>query len=81
MDAYLKTQHVGQKVEIFLCHYAMRVWNKSHWNVPHLYGHSHGNLPSQGLSFDIGVDCHNYFPVSMKRVLLKFQEMYHEQID
>jgi calcineurin-like phosphoesterase family protein len=24
-----------------LCHYAMRVWNKSHFNAWQLYGHSH----------------------------------------
>jgi calcineurin-like phosphoesterase family protein len=28
-----------------LCHYAMRVWPKSHHGAWHLYGHSHGSLP------------------------------------
>jgi calcineurin-like phosphoesterase family protein len=44
--------------EIVLCHYAMRVWNKSHHGVWHLYGHSHNSLPdiSTSLSFDVGVD-------------------------
>jgi calcineurin-like phosphoesterase family protein len=29
---------------ITLCHYAMRVWNKSHFDSWLLYGHSHGTL-------------------------------------
>ena len=30
---------------VVLCHYAMRVWDRSHYGSWHLYGHSHGNLP------------------------------------
>jgi len=29
---------------ITLCHYAMRVWPRSHYNSFHLFGHSHGRL-------------------------------------
>ena len=56
--------------EIVLMHYAMRVWNKSHHGSWHLYGHSHGTLPDDGksLSFDVGVDCHNYHPISFEKV-------------
>lgn len=55
---------------IVLCHYAMRVWNKSHHGQFHLYGHSHGSLPDDpnSLSFDCGVDCHNYMPISFPQV-------------
>ena len=58
----------GQK--IFLSHYAHRVWNKSHHGVWHLYGHSHGTLPDDpnSMSFDCGVDCHNYAPLSFEEV-------------
>lgn len=43
---------------IVLCHYAMRVWNRSHHGAWHLYGHSHNKLPAaQGsCSMDVGVD-------------------------
>lgn len=43
---------------IILCHYALRVWNKSHHGSWHLYGHSHGTLPDDpnSLSTDVGVD-------------------------
>ncbi len=55
---------------IILCHYAMRTWNKSHYKSWHLYGHSHGSLPDDPalLSFDVGVDCHNYTPISLEQV-------------
>lgn len=39
---------------IVMCHYALRVWEKSHHGSYHLYGHSHGSLPGVGRSFDIG---------------------------
>jgi calcineurin-like phosphoesterase family protein len=55
---------------IVLNHYAMRVWNRSHYGAWHLYGHSHGNLPDDPkmLSIDVGVDCHNYTPISYAQV-------------
>lgn len=58
----------GQR--IVLCHYAMRRWNASHYGTWHLYGHSHGQLPDDphSLSIDVGVDCHNFTPVSFERV-------------
>ena len=60
---------------IVLCHYALRVWDRSHYGAWHLYGHSHGNLPSQGLSFDIGVDCHGFRPLSLEEVAVKVQAL------
>ena len=55
---------------IVLCHCAFRVWNKSHHGSWHLYGHSHGSLADDpnALSLDVGVDCHDYAPISYARV-------------
>lgn len=55
---------------ITLCHYALRTWNRSHRGAYSLYGHSHGSLPDDpnALSFDCGVDTHNFFPYSWKEV-------------
>ena len=53
---------------IVLSHFAMRVWDKSHFNAWHLYGHSHNTLPSSGKSFDVGVDAWNYYPISFEQV-------------
>ena len=44
---------------VVMCHYAMRVWPRSHFGAYLLYAHSHGNLPPFGKSIDVGVDtCH-----------------------
>ena len=55
---------------IVLCHYAFRVWNRSYKGSWHLYGHSHGGLEDDpdNLSFDVGVDCHNFLPLSYEQV-------------
>lgn len=55
---------------VVLCHYAMRVWNKSHWGSYHLYGHSHGSLEdlSSSRSMDCGMDCNNLFPFSAEKI-------------
>ena len=66
----LKTIDVeGQS--IVLCHFPMRTWDKSHHGSYHLFGHVHGRLPPYGLSFDVGVDAWNYFPVSFEQVKKK----------
>ncbi len=60
----------GQK--IVLCHYAMKVWNKSHQGTWHLYGHSHHSLPDDpnSKSFDVGINGkgYDYTPLSFKQV-------------
>ncbi len=56
--------------DIVLCHYAMRVWQGSHRNSWQCYGHSHGTLADNptALSCDVGVDCHNYCPISFEQL-------------
>jgi calcineurin-like phosphoesterase family protein len=56
--------------EIALLHYAMRVWDRSHYGSWHVYGHSHGNLPDDpnSRSIDVGIDCHNYKPIAFERL-------------
>ncbi len=53
---------------IVLCHYCLRVWNKSHFDSWHLFGHSHGSLPALGKSLDVGVDAHDFSPWSWEEV-------------
>ncbi len=61
--------------KIVLLHYAMRVWNASSHGSWHLYGHSHGTLTDDpnSLSFDVGVDCWDYKPVSLDQVREKME--------
>ena len=56
---------------ITLCHYAMRVWNKSHRGALMLYGHSHGNLTGSTQSLDVGVDYWDMRPVSLGEILAR----------
>lgn len=57
------------KQTIVLCHYAMRVWNKSHYGSLHLYGHSHGKIAPTAYSCDVGVDCWNYQPITLNEAI------------
>lgn len=68
---------------IVLCHYAMRVWRGSHKGTWHLYGHSHGSLPDlkDSLSFDVGINCHNYYPLEFKDVLKIIKSKEYKPID
>lgn len=57
-----------EETKIALCHYALRVWAGSHHGAIHLYGHSHGNLPGDSQSCDVGVDCWDFRPVSLDEI-------------
>lgn len=72
-----------EKQDIVLCHYAMKVWNGSHKGSWQLYGHSHGTLPDDpnALSCDVGVDCWNYFPVSMDQLRDKMKTKTYKPVD
>jgi calcineurin-like phosphoesterase family protein len=53
----------GQR--LVLCHYGMRTWPGSRRGALHLYGHSHGTLPGNSQSLDVGVDCWSFRPVTL----------------
>lgn len=55
---------------IVVCHYALRVWNRSRYNSWQLHGHSHGELKPIGKQWDVGVDNNDYFPVSFEQMKL-----------
>lgn len=73
-DGWIWINHYAEvtcsKQHIVLFHYAMKVWNRSYYGSWHLFGHSHGTLPddSNSLSFDVGVDCHDFKPLSFEEV-------------
>jgi calcineurin-like phosphoesterase family protein len=56
---------------LVMCHYAHRVWNKSHFGSLHVYGHSHGSMEHTpwGKSMDVGVDCNDYKPIALTKVI------------
>lgn len=61
-------------IKVVLCHYGMRVWNKSHYGSIQLHGHSHGSLTPIGRSVDVGVDAPfvtgraEYSPINWKAI-------------
>jgi calcineurin-like phosphoesterase family protein len=66
---------VGEQ-NIILCHYAFRVWNKSHYGSWNLHGHSHGSLKRdfKMKQLDVGVDCWNYAPISFEEVAREMEK-------
>ena len=73
------------KWKFVLSHYPFASWNRMHHGSIHCYGHTHGNMPDLSqlikkyagvdvrtpelLSFDVGVDCFDFFPVSIDRIV------------
>lgn len=53
---------------LVLCHYSLRVWRNMRRGAIMLYGHSHGNLPGNRQSLDVGVDCTGYAPIALPQI-------------
>lgn len=62
---YLKRQIGSETVKLYLSHYAHRTWRNSCHGAYHFHGHSHGALPRLGRSMDVGVNVHQYRPISL----------------
>jgi calcineurin-like phosphoesterase family protein len=67
----LKLQWKGQRLQITLCHYSMRVFNKSHHGALQFYGHSHFGLPGNTQQLNVGVMHWGYTPVRLEQALSK----------
>jgi calcineurin-like phosphoesterase family protein len=60
---------------IWLSHYPHRSWPNAFHGSWHLFGHNHGRLSPQGKSFDCGVDCTNFIPMSLPQVEDKMRKL------
>ena len=62
---------------LVLCHYAMAIWDRKHYGAWHVYGHSHGQYkpPPGDLALDVGVDCHDFYPISLNEVAEKMRAL------
>ncbi len=59
----------GQRV---VCsHFGLRVWPGQRRGAIHVFGHSHGKLPGNGSSLDVGVDCWDFRPVSLPEIVAR----------
>jgi calcineurin-like phosphoesterase family protein len=52
-------------VRLVLCHYPFRTWNGMHRGSLNLHGHSHGRMKPLARQLDVGVDIHDYRPISL----------------
>jgi calcineurin-like phosphoesterase family protein len=74
-EIYIKDEEItyGEQ-HIFMSHYPHVVWNGSHRGSWQLFGHVHGGLSNKGeikhpvTAMDVGVDCHDYRPISYQQV-------------
>lgn len=57
-----------QGTRIVAGHYGMRVWPGQRRGAIHVFGHSHGRLPGNSMSTDVGVDCCNLRPVTLAEI-------------
>lgn len=58
-----------EKHSFILCHYPMRTWEDCHKGSIELYGHCHGRSETFNLSFDVGVDTHDFKPYSYEEIM------------
>lgn len=58
----------GQKKRVHMCHYPLAQWDGRHHGAWHLHGHSHGTYHGEGAILDVGVDCHDFRPITVGRV-------------
>ena len=73
--AFGNLESVGQPQWIVLCHYSLQVWERSKHGAWHLFGHTHGQLKGLGKSFDVGVDCTHFVPLSLERITQKMAHL------
>jgi calcineurin-like phosphoesterase family protein len=66
---------------LVLLHYGMRVWPGDRRGALHLYGHSHGNLPGDRQSLDVGVDVWGFRPVSLAEIRARMATLPERAID
>lgn len=62
-------QESGYQI-IVLCHYAMLNWDRKHHGSWQLFGHAHGTqvYNPKLKQLDVGVDCHNFTPISYQEI-------------
>lgn len=57
----------------YMNHYPHRSWPKSSVGCVHIFGHAHGNIDAYPMSIDVGVDCNNFRPISIEKIMKQFQ--------
>lgn len=53
---------------IVMCHFPLAIWDRKHYGSWHLHANSHGNYEGEGKILDVGVDNHDFYPLSYDEV-------------
>ncbi|MFO0963908.1 MAG: metallophosphoesterase [Phycisphaerales bacterium] len=59
----------ARRLRVVCCHYPLLQWQGMWKGALHLHGHSHGSLREEGRRTDVGVDCWEFAPVPLERVV------------
>lgn len=62
-------------IHLVLCHYPIASWERKVHGAGHLFGHTHARFQNTGLSFDIGVDANDYYPLNLEQVMNKMTKI------
>jgi calcineurin-like phosphoesterase family protein len=64
-------------IKVVMCHYPLLSWNKATHGSFMLYGHAHNGIPfdPQYRRMDVGVDAHNYAPISWADIKRKLEKV------
>lgn len=54
---------------VTMSHFPIEEWDRKHYGSIHLHGHSHGNSRKVENRYDVGVDCWNFYPVTLEEIL------------
>lgn len=57
--------------DLVLGHYPFRSWNRQGRGAINLHGHSHGRLKPLPRQYDVGVDGHDFAPVTLAQLLAR----------
>jgi len=84
----MKIKHDGKEYKIILFHFPIASWHHAYRGAFHVHGHCHSTYkpgrPStldQGKILDVGVDCHNYTPVSLPQVIKIMERKIFKKVD
>lgn len=66
---------LGLRCGIVLDHYAGRTWMGAHRGSVQLFGHSHGRMPGNSQSLDVGVDCWDFRPASWDEIQVRLASL------
>ena len=72
-EMYKKTAMIKDgRTNVILSHKPLDVWEGKGDGFIHLHGHCHGNeIPFIRDRYDVGVDCWNYYPMSLEKIISK----------